>query len=88
MAALALVCSALASYMPRKHHDGARKVRKNQFRSAADMTIERRVSYEVWCQCARLLLGSAAGDRNVQPDLYAAGMTPLAAVREMVFGSV
>ena len=45
-----------------------------------------RVSYEVWCQCTHLLLGSTDGARDVWPDLYAAGMTPLAAAREMVFG--
>lgn len=49
-------------------------------------TIKQRVSYEVWCQCTRLLLGYADGDGDVRPDLYAAGMTPLTAVREMVFG--
>jgi hypothetical protein len=50
-------------------------------------TVERRVSYEVWCQCTRLLLAWADDAEDVRPDLYAAGMTPLAAVREMVFGS-
>jgi hypothetical protein len=44
------------------------------------------VSYEVWCQCTRLLLGSTDGARDEWPDLYAAGMTPLAAAREVVFG--
>jgi len=49
-------------------------------------TVERRVSYEVWCHCTRLLLGWADDAGDVRPDLYAAGMTPLAAVREMVLG--
>jgi hypothetical protein len=55
----------------------------------ADMAPDaelRQVSYEVWCQCARLLLGWADGAGEIRPDLYATGMTPLAAVREMILG--
>lgn len=58
------------------------------FAAPLTSTIERRVSYEVWCQCARLLLGCADGVGDIRPDLYAAGMTPIAAVRQMVFGSL
>jgi hypothetical protein len=47
---------------------------------------QQRVSYEVWCQCTRLLLGSTDGAWDMWPGLYAAGMTPLAAAREVVFG--
>ncbi len=43
------------------------------------------MSYERWCQCARLLLGWE-DEAEVRPDLYAAGMTPLAAARVMVLG--
>jgi hypothetical protein len=51
-------------------------------------TVEpRRVSYEVWCQCTRLLLGWTDDAGEIPSALYAAGMTPLAAVRHMVFGS-
>jgi hypothetical protein len=39
----------------------------------------RRISYEIWCQCIRLLLGCADDVGEIRPDLYAAGMT-LAAV--------
>ncbi len=46
---------------------------------------EQGVSYERWCQCARLLLGWD-GDGEIGPELYAAGLTPLAAARAMVLG--
>jgi hypothetical protein len=45
-----------------------------------------RLSYEMWCQCARLLLGWAEGDAVQWPALYRAGLTPLQAARETGFG--
>jgi hypothetical protein len=50
-------------------------------------TAKQRVSYDAWCECTRLLLGSVAGAGDVRSELYAAGMTPLAAAREVVFGT-
>jgi hypothetical protein len=47
----------------------------------------RKLSYDVWCQCARLLLGWAEGDAAEWPALYGAGLTPLQAVRETGFGN-
>jgi hypothetical protein len=46
----------------------------------------RRMSYEVWCQCARLLLGWSDGDAAQWPTLYRAGLTPLQAARATGFG--
>lgn len=46
----------------------------------------RRVSYEAWCQCARLLLGWAEGDAAQWPALYRGGLTPLQAARATCFG--
>jgi hypothetical protein len=46
----------------------------------------RRESYEVWCQCARLLLGWADGDAAQWPALYRGGLTPLQAARKIGFG--
>ncbi len=57
------------------------------FTAPLTATVEPRISYEVWCHCTRLLLGGPDGAGDTRPDLYAAGLTPLAAVREMVFGS-
>ena len=46
----------------------------------------RRVSYEVWCQCARQLLGWAEDDAARWPALYLGGLTPLQAARQTCFG--
>ncbi len=46
----------------------------------------RRMTYEVWCQCARLLLGWAEGDAAQWPALYRGGLTPLQAARQTGFG--
>jgi hypothetical protein len=46
----------------------------------------RRMSYEVWCQCARLLLGWPDGDAAQWPALYREGFTPLQAARATGFG--
>jgi hypothetical protein len=47
----------------------------------------RQLSYEAWCQCARLLLGWAEDDATLWPVLYRAGLTPLQAARATGFGN-
>ncbi len=47
---------------------------------------EQAVSYERWCRCARVLLGWEDDEAEIGPDLYAAGLTLLAAARMMVMG--
>jgi hypothetical protein len=49
--------------------------------------IGRRISYEAWCQYARLLLGWAEGNAAEWRGLYRAGLTPLQAARATGFGN-
>jgi hypothetical protein len=62
-------------------------VQEGEMPTSGQAETLRRLNYDVWCQCARLLLGLREHEQAEWPALYCTGLTPLQAARAIGFGN-